>query len=583
MRFLEELKRRRVVRALSIYLAGAWVVAQVVGEVLIPALGLDERAVRWVVIATLIGLPVVAVLAWVVDLDWTGEAPAGESTGTHWFGWRAAAAVVALLLTGGAVGWLAGSNRTPVGDDGQALAVLPFESLTGAEDQYLSDGLTEDVSVALQKAGAFEVVGRLSTERYRADPRPAMEIAEELGVRYLLSGSVRRSSDQIRVTVQLSDGRSNRSVWTEQYDRRLTVDDLFSLYSDVAENLARSLQADLAPQGLGRLAERPTDEFAAYDLYLRGRSAWRRRLPELMPVAIDYFDRATSMDPEYARAYAGKADAMLLQGFYLPGAEGRAALEDAKTEARRALSLEPELAEAHTSLGYALWLSDWDWDGAEAALRRALELSPGAGNAHHWLGDLLAQRLRTEEALTHLDIALALDPFAPAYHFDRAKALFWVERYAESLENFEAAIRIEPEYIGVTYGLHAEALRGLGREDEALEVYAAGVAATEGAATAARIRTAYQEGGWLRVDTEELAQMEAAGDPDPYFRAALLASVGRMEEALATLGTAVDERSFFAVTLYAAPGFRTVLGGYPGYSELVTRIGLDPSGLPDQP
>ena len=580
MHFFDELKRRRVVRALSIYVAGAWVVAQVVGEVLVPAFGMDEGVVRWVVVATLVGLPVVAVLAWALDLEWAGEGDEARVRSEAWLGWKTGVAVVTLLLAGAALGWLAGSGvDRPAGDEG-ALAVLPFRSLTGAEDRYLSDGLTEDVSVALQKTGAFEVVGRLSTERYREDTRPASEIAAELGVRYLLSGSVRRSSDQIRVSVQLSDGRSDRSVWTEQYDRELTVDDLFSLYTDVAENLARSLSSDLAPQALGRLAERPTAEFAAYDLYLRGRAAWRRRLPELMPVAIDYFDQATDLDPGYARAYAGRADALLLQGFYLPPPDRRLALQQAKEGARRALSLDPDLAEAHTSLGYALWLADWDWDAAEVALRRALEISPGLGNAHHWLGDLLAQRLETEEALRHLDVALALDPFAPAYHFDRAKALYWVERYEESLENFESALRIEPEYIGVTYGLHASALEALGREDEALDVFIAGVESTEGTASAAEIRAVYTAGGWPAVNEYMLARMERAspGETEAFFLADLLMSVGRTDEALEALEASVDRRDFFAISLYAEPGFRSPLLGDPRYDALVRRIGLEPDG-----
>lgn len=582
-----------MVRALTVYLAAAWVVAQVVGEVVVPSFGLAESAVRWVVIATMLGLPVVLVLAWVYDLSPTaadgepdetrpdtGPQEASPPTREPWFSPRAAILVVVLLLAGAALGWLA-RPAGPAPDGRPTLAVLPFEPLTGEADRYLSDGLTEDVVVALQDAGPFAIIGRTSTERFRDAAATPAEVAAALGARYVLTGSVRRAGDQLRVSVQLTDGATSRDMWAEQYDQPFTVEDVFSMYSDVARSVAASLRSELDAGAEDRLSERPTESAAAYQLYWRGRSEWSRRLPELMGRAIEFFDRAIAADPTFARAHAGRADALILEAFYHPGEEGRAALDEAQRSARRALELDPGLAEAHASLGYTYWLADWDWEAAEGELRRALELNPDYATAHHWLGDLLGQSLRTDEALARFERALELDPYAPAFHFDLAKALYFDERYEEALGAFERAIEIEPTYLGVTYGLHANALIGAGRIEDAIDLFARGTELMLGPELAEQGRQAYARGGLAAWRQQGLDELLAAGpdEVDPFFLGSALVGVGRYEEALDVFADGVAEHSFFSITLYASPEIRTALIDDPRYRALVRAIGLDPDAL----
>lgn len=586
MAFLEELKNRRVVRALTVYVAAAWVVAQVVSEVVAPALALGDAAVRWVAIVSLAGLPVVAIVSWVFNI-FPSSAPAkGEdSTRESWVSVRSVVAVVALLAAGAAMGWVAGA--VGANDDpgaARALAVLPFESLTGEEDRYLSDGLTEDLVVALQKAADFGITGRASTERYRDLDLATSQIAEELGVQYLVTGSVRRSGDQLRVSVQLADAEG-RGLWTEQFDQRLTVENVFDMYTEVAESVAASVRARLAPDAAQRLAERPTESLVAYDLYMRGRSFWSRRLPELMGTAIEYFDRAIEEDPSYARAHAGRADALILEAFYQAGDASRIAGTAARDAAQRALTLDPGLAEAHTSFGYATWLVDWDWTAAEASLRTAIELNPDHPTAHHWLGDLLGQQLRTAESLAHLDRALERDPYAIAIHFDRAKALIWAGRYEEAIGSLERALEIEPGYFTVTAGLHANALHELERDQEAIALFVRYVEAIEGPGAASDLQRVYDAGGWEAFEESLLTETLAAAraGQDPFFLAGAYAAAGRREEALAALRRGVDSRSFFSINLYADPAIRDLLWGDPLYEQLLRDIGLDPAELTGDP
>ena len=590
MSFWGELKRRRVVRSLTVYLAAAWLVAQIVSEVAVPALGLGDAALRWVAILAVLGIPVVAALSWAFDVSpapletaASVDPPSSES----WLSLRAVVAVVVLLAVGASLGWIARSDgeSQASGELDRSVAVLPFESLTGEDDRYLSDGLTEDVVVALQKAAELEITGRASTERYRGSGLPPSNVARELGVRYVLTGSVRRAGEQVRVSVQLHDGRDDRGLWGEQYDQQLTVDNVFEMYTDVAQSVVTSVRARVAPDAEERLAERPTESLVAYERYLRGRSFWTRRLPELMPTAIEFFDRAIEEDPSYARAHAGRADALLLQGFYLPGDEARQALRAARQAAARALELDAGLAEAHTSLGYAKWLADWDWTGAEASLRRALELNPGYSVAHHWLGDLLSQQLRTREGLSHLDRALELDPYAVAVHFDKAKALHWAERYEEAVTSFDRVLEIEPTYFTVTAGLHFDALRGAGRDDEAFRVIARFVEADVGPEAMAALRAEYEADGIRAIDDfalEEAAQL-LPEEQDFFFLGSANATLGRNEEALQALRQGVERRSFFSLTLYASPPIRGLLWGDPRYDELLRGIGLEPSRLTGRP
>ncbi|MDX1395979.1 MAG: tetratricopeptide repeat protein [Gemmatimonadota bacterium] len=577
MPFLDELKRRRVLRAVSIYLAVAWLAFQVL-DVVGPAVGAGDAVMRWLLIVAGVGLPVVFVLSWAVDVAPAATPDGDAGTREPWLTPRSVTIVAVLLAAGAAIGWLARPSPTggAAGETGIALAVLPFSSLTGPDDVYLSDGLTEDIVVALQKAGPFAITGRASTERFRGSDAAPPQIAGELGVGYVLTGTVRSAGEQLRVSVQLADGETGRGLWADQYDYELTVDNLFDMYSDVAARVADALEARLAPDAASRLADPPTESLAAYELYMRGRSLWSQRLPELMPAAIDFFGRAIAEDSTYARAYSGLADAFILQAFYRPEV-GREMLREAQEAARAAIELDPVLAEAHTSLAYTRWLRDWNWEGAEASFLRALELNPDYPTAHHWLGDMLGQWLRTDEAIARLDRALELDPWAVAAHFDRAKASLWAGRFEDAIPYFERAVEIDPDYLAVTYGLHTEALEGAGREDDAFEVYRRGLELTEGGEAAARMDSAYTAGGWDRVDEVGLSRffMTEEARSEPFFVGAAHLAAGDREEALRWFTRAVDERAMFAPTLYSHPRIRGALREDPRYRELVRRLGLD--------
>lgn len=295
------------------------------------------------------------------------------------------AIAVAMIVV--AAGWLLWS-RSPIrqGASGTRfmLAVLPFQNLTGdAGQEYFSDGLTEQMITQLGNLDPqhMGVIARTSVMHYKNSPRPVDKISRELGVQYVIEGSVRRNSDKVRITAQLIQANDQTHLWARQYDRDLK--DLLALQAEIAQEIADEIQLTLGEQRHAQAAgSRLTpNSYQAYDLYLKGRYFWNRRTPEGFKDAIKYFQQAIAQDRDYALAYAGLADCYtLLPGYSeIPQTE---LLPKARSAAVKALQLDEGLAEAHTSLALITENYDWDWQTAEKEYRRAIELNPNYATAH---------------------------------------------------------------------------------------------------------------------------------------------------------------------------------------------------------
>jgi len=307
------------------------------------------------------------------------------------------------------------------------LAVLPFENFTGDPAQdYFSDGLTEEMISQLGNLDPAHigVIARTSVMHYKHSQEPLPRIADELGVQYVIEGSVRRDSSRVRITAQLIQVKDQSHLWARQYDRDLK--DLLSLQAEIARAAANEVEFSLNGHRPIHLAPPATDaanHYEAYDLYLKGRFFWNKRTVQGLRQAIDCFQQAIALDPGFARAYAGLADSYALLGGYSDAPQIES-MSKARAAALKALELDEKLAEAHTSLALITENFDFDWTAAGKEYRRALELNPNYATAHQWYAEYLSLLGRFDEALAESDQARRLDPLSLVIAADRAAILY---------------------------------------------------------------------------------------------------------------------------------------------------------------
>jgi TolB-like protein/Tfp pilus assembly protein PilF len=428
---LEELKRRRVFRAAGVYGVVAFVVAQA-AELLFPALLLPEWTVRFLVALLLLGFPVALVLAWSFDLTPEGvrrtpgpephragdaEPPEdGTSAGAadraataeatranlpfwspHSAGLVGVGMVIALVAFGGYhfIGQPSSPGDSPAAgapsEAGHSIAVLPFTTMAGGEEnEFFADGLTEDILTNLGLVPDFTVISRTSVMRYKGSDKSIPEIARELGVRYVLEGSMRRAGDQVRVVIQLIEPGTDTQIWARTMDRR--VEDVFALQSEIAHAVVDALRVELGRSVGDRIRRAPTEDIAAYELFLHGRDFYYQYTRPAMERAIDMFQDAVERDSTFALAHAwlGAARAVCVFNY----ACDPSLLESAVASARRAVELQPDLGDGHRALGTAHAVSG-RLDDAVPSLERAIELNPNdfsaignLGLVHSLRGDL---------------------------------------------------------------------------------------------------------------------------------------------------------------------------------------------------
>jgi serine/threonine-protein kinase len=323
-----------------------------------------------------------------------------------------------------------------------SVAVLPFLNLSAdPENEFFADGITEDVIAQLSKIRSLKVIGSGSVMRFKGRDRSLREIGVTLDVTTLLEGSVRRAGSRVRVVAQLIDAESDRHLWAETYDRELT--DIFAIQTDVALQIAGALEAELTHEEQTRIRREPTDDLQAYQLYLQAKHCLTRWTQEGTDRGLSYLEQAVARDPNYALAYATIAwaytELALGVAGSLPAAE---AFRRAKAAVARALKIDPGLAEAHAVLGHIKYACDYDWAGAEAELKRAIELNPNSGEAYDFYGLMLSSLERYDEAIQVQRRANELDPLA--HRMDIVTTLLRAGRYDEALRAVTKVLEVEP-------------------------------------------------------------------------------------------------------------------------------------------
>ena len=331
----------------------------------------------------------------------------------------------------------------------QLLAVLPLRNQTGLPDQeYFSDGLTEELIAQLSRVNPAQlgVIAGASAMMFKHTTKNVNQIGRELGATYLLDGNVRRSDDRVRISVNLINADDQGIVWSESYDRNLS--NILELQNEVARSVSSRIAVTITTQEQSRLDRSSLVPPRAYEAYLKGRSFWNRRREEDLRAAVRLFQQAIDKDLNYAPAHAGLADCYALLSNVTNGAmppiEG---LPKAKAAAKKALRLDPLLADAHASLAYVQAFFDWDWAAAEIEFTRALELNPSYATARHWHSEYLTIVGRIDEALVEIKRAREHDPLSLAIPASHAAAMYFARQYDDTIAECRTMIALEPNSI----------------------------------------------------------------------------------------------------------------------------------------
>ena len=444
-RFFAELKRRKVFRVAAVYGATSFVVVQA-ADVLQEALRLPAAFLTAVAVLALLGFPLALVLAWAYErtpdgVQKTVSAESGEIEAIT----SAPAAKrwpIGLAALGGAALMVAGAwwVLKPGSADAQAyesIAVLPFVNMTGdPEDEYLADGMAEELLNALTRIEGLKVASRTSAFAFKGSAIDARTIGDSLGVATVLEGSVRRSDQVLRVTAQLIDASDGFHLWSETYDRAPA--DLLEIQDDLTEKIMRALSVQLGSEGPPAVASRGTESPEAYDHYLQGRHFWNKRSPEDMRVAVGLFEKAIEADSTFGVAYAAIAETYAVPAGW--GDDPRASMDEADRYARLALAIDPTLAQAHASLGWTAMFRDLDLATSEQHFVRALELDPDYPTTYQWYSEILAATDRRAEAVRMVRAAESLDP-TYIIQYNVARILYLTGRYEEAIRKAEKVAR----------------------------------------------------------------------------------------------------------------------------------------------
>ncbi len=496
-------------------------------------------------------------------------------------GWTAAALFV-LAVIGGLVWWRqlkTAPQAPPVNPTSTAksVAVLPFVNMSpDKENEYLSDGVTEDLCTALSQIKGLHVPARTSSFVFKGKTEDIRKIGEQLNVATVLEGSVSNAGNKLRISAQLVNVADGFHLWAANYDREMT--DILDIRSDISRRVVEALKVQLGVSETERLTKKPTETTEAYDGYLLGRYELNKFTESGFNSAVQHFKRALERDPSFALANAGLSDAYSMLGYwnYLPPKE---AFPEAKRAAARALGLDPKLAEAYSALGFVQYEYEWRFNEAERKFKEAVRLNPGSATARFWFAEFLLELGRFREGEEQLQHARELDPLSVRIAFDAA-ADFWFQRqFDQALAELQKALAMDPTN-SITYGFYGQVLWKSGRFAEAFAAWDKGVTleAVFSAEEMAEMRQTYQRfglSGYLQKQSELMQSYLTRGK---YQSAQMIANhyaaAGKNAEALQWLERAVEERSAWLPEIKLDPTFDGIRSDRR-FIAVLKKIGLE--------
>ena len=447
-----------------------------------------------------------------------------------------------------------------------SIAVLPFENASNDPDmEYLSDGISESIINSLSQLPNVRVLARSTMFTFKGKELNPQEVGRQLGVETVLTGRVVQRGESLTVQTDLVNVADGSQLWGERYNRTLT--DVLAVQEEIVRDVSQKLQARLL--GVGE-RKAYTANHEAYQLYLKGRFFWNKRTAKDIEKAIQHFQQAIAIDPSYALAYTGLADSYALTPFY-GGAQPRESMPKAREAARKALSLDDGLAEAHAAL--ALILDDYDYDfaGAEREYRRALELNPNYVTARLWRSELLIHLGRHDEALAEIRRALELDPLSLIVNKVYGDCLYFARRYDEAAVQLNKTLELDSSF-AVPHRVLGYIHEMKGDYASAVEEFAKFHELNGRPDVAAAVRKSFAEGGWQGYLRTMIGEHRPANLPS-YMAARFHAALGEKEKAFSELNKAYEKREFFLVFLKVDPSLDP-LRSDPRFAELMRKVGL---------
>jgi TolB-like protein/Tfp pilus assembly protein PilF len=588
--FFGELKRRNVYKVAVTYAVIAWLLIQA-ASILLPTFEAPTWVMKALVVLLIFGFAMALFISWAFETTPEGmkrtEDVSPDEVLPSWSPRKFAALIItiALLAASLLVFNLLRSRSKPASPSptsaldlpAKSIAVLPFENLSRDPDNaYFTEGIQDEILARLAKIADLKVISRTSTQRYKSSPDDLPQIAKRLGVSSILEGSVQRTADRVRVTVQLINAASDAHLWAETYDRNLT--DVFAAESDIAKMIAETLRAKLTGSEQDALTARPTENTEAHQLYLRGRYFWNKRTGADFKKAIGYFNQAIDKDPNYALAYAGLADAYVLLPAYAE-ASPKESLPQAKAAAEKALELDSTLGEAHTTLGNALVAYDLNFAEANREFQRAIELNPNYATAHQWYAETgLVPLGQFEKAIAEVKHALELDPLSIVINADVGTILTNARRYDQAIEQLRKTVEMDPGFYYAHWTL-GNALELKGLNEEAIAEYKEAIALNDDPLPRALLGHLYAKIGRKNEALAILEQLRESSKQryvSPYNLALVHIGLGQKDEAIQLLEETYEDRDGYDIAFIKVEPLLDPLRGNPRFEALVQKVFAGP-------
>jgi eukaryotic-like serine/threonine-protein kinase len=457
-----------------------------------------------------------------------------------------------------------------------SIAVLPFVNASGdADNDYLSDGLTETVINSLSKIDGLKVMSRTTVFRYKDRSIDTQDVGVALHVRGIVTGRVQVKGDTMQVSAELVDVADGTQIWGNEYLRSLT--DLMSLQQTLADDIVSKLKLKSAARGKKAAARPQSASSEAYQLYLRGRFSWNKRTPDEIKRGMEYLERATHEDPTFALAYAGLADcySVLAAGEFAIFPP-RQVMPKARAAAQRAVELDESLAEAHCSLASVSFWFDWDWPLAERELTRAIEINPGYAPAHAWLAEYLSAMGRFDEALASAKRATDLDPLSTSIMWTLARVYNLRGEFDETIGEMQKSLQLEPQSLRPHYIL-AWAYYKTGQVQKAYDALEKTIAAAGDTpfrkGFLGHIYAATGRTDDARRMVQEMNEQAKSRFVSSFYIGIVHAALGAIDEAFACMDRAFEERASYMAYFNVTP-FLDALKSDPRFDEMVARLGL---------
>jgi TolB-like protein/Flp pilus assembly protein TadD len=456
----------------------------------------------------------------------------------------------------------------------QSLAVLPLDDHSSEPGhEYFADGMTEALISSLAKIKALRVISRTSAMQYKGARKSLPQIARELNVDAVIEGSVLRSGSRVRIAAQLIHAGTDQHLWAESYER--DFQDILSLQSEIARQIAEEVRVTLTPQERVRLGGTRQVNPEAHEQYLMGRYQWNKRNEGSVRKALAHFQRAIDLDPTYAHGYAGSADCYTILGYY-NSVSPQDGYRKARAAAVRALALDDSLAEPQATLAVIKRDFEWDWTGADQEFQRAIELNPGYVEAYHWRSTMFSMLGRHEEALSEKKKALAMDPLSVVITTDVARMFYFNREYDRAIEQYRKALEMDVAFSSAHLWL-AQAYQQKGLFDEAMESLKTGAhLAGDSAYALARMGYGYAVSGNQAEARAVLGRLQSSSSEryvSPYDVAIVHLGLEERDEAIDWLRKALEERSPWMGYLGVEPQM-DALRQDPRFREMLQRVGL---------